>query len=297
MSDAVFAGIETGGTKILARVVDAAGNILADGRWPTTTPAAALGDLLAFIAGAVPPGRKLAAVGMAAFGPVVCDARSSDYGRVLSTPKPHWANSNLRAALAEHLRAPVVLEHDVNAAALAEWHGGAGRGLHSLAYVTVGTGIGGGLLINGRPLEGALHPEIGHIRLARRADDTVPSVCPFHDDCAEGLASGPAVAGRLKKGADLAGDATLRALMGSYLGDLAAALVLAWSPQRIVIGGGVMNTPQLLGQLHRALVSALSGYEVGEHVKQADFCVLPAFADAGLEGALLMARGLARQGD
>lgn len=293
MSDPVFAAIETGGTKILARIVDSAGRVLVDGRWPTTTPAAAFGDLVTFIAQAVPAGGRLGGIGIAAFGPLVRDELSSDYGRILNTPKPGWTGSNLRAALAGRFTVPVRIDTDVNAAARAEWQRGAGRGVRCLAYVTVGTGIGGGLVVDGRPLQGALHPEIGHIRLARRADDQAQSVCPFHENCVEGLASGPAIARRLSVDRALADDPAVLDLATAYLGDLAATLVLAWSPERIVWGGGVMATPQMLERLRSALSEALSGYGVGEAVNTADFCVRAALEDSGLEGALLMAREFA----
>lgn len=293
MNDPVFAGIETGGSKILARIVDADGRALADGRWATTTPAAALEDLSTFIAKAIPAGRRLAGIGIAAFGPLVRDELARDYGRVLNTPKPGWTGSNLRAALAGRFVVPVAIDTDVNAAARAEWQRGAGRGVRCLAYVTVGTGIGGGLVMDGRPLKGALHPEIGHIRLARREDDQAQSVCAFHENCVEGLASGPAIARRLSVDRALADDPAVLDLATAYLGDLAATLVLAWSPERIVWGGGVMATPQMLERLRSALSEALSGYGVGEAVSAADFCVPAALEDSGLEGALLMARGFA----
>lgn len=290
MTGLVFAGVETGGTKVLARIVDEGERVLADGRWPTTTPEAALGDLVTFLSIAVPAGRTLGGIGIAAFGPLVRDERARDYGRVLSTPKPGWSGSNLRAALAARLGVPVVIDTDVNAAARAEWQRGAGRGARCLAYVTVGTGIGGGLVVDGAPLPGALHPEIGHIRLARRDRDRAQSVCPFHENCAEGLAAGPAIARRLGKDRVLADEPSVLALVADYLGDLAAALVLSWSPERIVWGGGVMTTPRLLGLLRSALSAALAGYGVGEAATAADFCVPAALADPGLEGALLLAR-------
>src|SRR5215468_10888226 len=174
MNEPVFAGVETGGTKILARIVDMGGRVLAEGRWPTTTPEAALEALTNFIASAS-AGRSLAGIGIAAFGPLVCDELSEDYGRVLNTPKSHWSGSNLRAGLAGRFAVPVVIDTDVNAAARAEWQQGAGQGVRCLAYVTVGTGIGGGFLVDGRPLHGALHPEIGHLRLIRRDGDNTPS--------------------------------------------------------------------------------------------------------------------------
>ncbi|HXY97425.1 MAG TPA: ROK family protein [Steroidobacteraceae bacterium] len=290
MSELVFAGVETGGTRIRARVVDAGGQALAEGRWPTATPEAALGELVAFLTAGVPAGRSLGAIGIAAFGPLVRDQLSRDYGRVLNTPKPGWSGSNLRAALARQFGVPVMIDTDVNAAACAEWQRGAGRGLRSLAYVTVGTGIGGGLVLEGHPLAGALHPEIGHIRFARREHDRAPSVCPFHDNCVEGLASGPAITRRLGANRELADDPAILGLVAGYLGDLAATLVLSWSPERIVWGGGVMGTPGLLERLRSALDGALAGYGVGQAAVAADFCVLAALADSGLEGALLMAR-------
>jgi fructokinase len=295
MNDRVYAGIETGGTKILARMGDTGSTILADGRWPTTTPDAALEDLSTFIAKAVAADQRLAGIGIAAFGPLVRDGLSGDYGRVLNTPKPGWSGSNLRAELAARFAVPVVTDTDVNAAARAEWQWGAGRGVRSLAYVTVGTGIGGGLLVDGRPLPGALHPEIGHIRLARRDGDYVQSACPFHENCVEGLAAGPAIARRLAGNRSLADDPGVVELVADYLGDLAATLVLSWSPERIIWGGGVMTAPRLLKLLRTALDRTLAGYAVGEAVARPDFCVLPALADSGLEGALLMAGASSHQ--
>ncbi|MBV8307749.1 MAG: ROK family protein [Gammaproteobacteria bacterium] len=290
MSDPLFAGVETGGTKILARIVDVRGRALAEGRWPTTTPEAALADLTTFLASAT-PGRPLAAIGIAAFGPLVCDELSPDYGRVLQTPKANWSGSNLRAALAGRFPVPVVIDTDVNAAARAEWQRGAGQGVRCLAYVTVGTGIGGGLLMEGRPLHGALHPEIGHLRLTRRDGDDTQSVCPFHSNCAEGLTAGPAIARRLGIGRTLSSEPAILELVAGYLGELAASLVLSWSPERIIWGGGVMTTPGLLERLRGYLEQSLAGYGAGEAASAADFCALPALADSGLEGALLMAQG------
>lgn len=294
MSTPVLAGIETGGTKILARVVDASGRALADGRWPTSNPQAVYGDLAAFVAARVPAGHSLAGIGIAAFGPLVRDALSPDYGRVLDTPKSGWTGSNLRAQLAGRFGVPVAIDTDVNAAACAEWQLGAGRGVRSLAYVTVGTGIGGGLVVDGRALEGALHPEIGHVRLARREGDQAASVCPFHESCAEGLSAGPAIARRLGPGRALGEDPGVLELVAHYLGELAATLVLCWSPERIVWGGGVMATPRLIEHVRAALHAALAGYGVGAAVSAPDFCVLPGLEHPGLEGALLMARRAAR---
>ena len=294
-SGQVFVGIETGGSKILARIVDAGGRALAEGRWATTGPEAAFEDLAGFIARSVAARDSLAGIGIAAFGPLVRAELSPDYGRVLDTPKPGWTGSNLRARLAGRFGAPVVIDTDVNAAARAEWQLGAGRGVRSLAYVTVGTGIGGGLVVDGRALEGALHPEIGHVRLVRRVGDQAPSVCPFHENCVEGLAAGPAIARRLAPDRTLAGDPGTLELVADYLGELAATLVLCWSPGRIVWGGGVMATPRLIERLRAALDAALAGYGVGDAVPAADFCVAATLEHSGLEGALLLARSASRR--
>ena len=290
MTSPVFAGVETGGTKIVARVVDEQGAALADGRWPTTSPQAAEENLVAFVRRAIPATAHLACIGIASFGPLIVDRASSEYGRLLDTPKPGWTGSNLRAAVSARLGAPVVVDTDVNAAAIAELRLGAGRGIASLAYVTVGTGIGGGLAVHGRPLVAAGHPEIGHIRLKRLPGDRVVSTCPFHEDCVEGLASGPAIARRLGAHRKLAEAPDILAVVARYLGQLAATLVLAWSPHRIAWGGGVMATAGLLDGIRDALRDTLAGYGASSAASGLDFCRAAALADSGLEGALLMAR-------
>jgi fructokinase len=287
----IYAGIELGGTKILCRVEDARAAVLAHGRFATSTPGRAVEELVACINGAS-GGRALAALGVASFGPLVIDPQSPTYGCMLATAKPGWSHFNLRAALHAHFPIPLAIETDVNAAAIAEQARGAGRGLHSVAYVTVGTGIGGGLAIDGAALRGALHPEIGHMRLRRRAGDRQSSTCPFHDDCAEGLAAGPAVTGRLGAGRALADAPEVLALLGDYLGDLAANLTLAWSPQRIVFGGGVMGVAGLLAKVQDGMRAALGDY--GSQVGAAQGYLAQAeLADAGLEGALILARAAA----
>ena len=289
----LIAGIETGGTKILARIVGGDnGEPLGERRWDTGTADEAARDLAEFLSD-LPANYRLAAVGMAAFGPLIVDPDSPDYGRMLATPKPGWAGSNLRAELEARLGVPVAVDTDVNVAAIAEQRVGAGEGLPTIAYVTVGTGIGAGLAVCGHSLKGALHPEAGHLRLIRQAGDELPSACPFHADCAEGLAAGAAVLGRLGEGKDLADDPAVTGLVAAYLGQLAASLVLAWSPHRIVWGGGVIGGAPMMEKIERSMVNSLGGYGVGEAAGQPGFCIEAALEHAGLEGALLMARGLA----
>lgn len=292
MSRELIAGIETGGTKIVASIRSHDGEVVADGRWVTGSAAQAVGDLLPFLT-SLPAGCRLAAIGIAAFGPLIVDPASPDYGRMLATPKPGWADSNLRAELQRQVGVPVAADTDVNAAAIAEQQLGAGQGMQSVAYVTVGTGIGAGLAIEGRSLKGVIHSEAGHLSVIRLPGDDLPSSCTFHPHCAEGLAAGPAVRQRLGEGRDLADDPRTCALIADYLGQLGAALVMAWSPHRIVWGGGVVIASQLVPSIEQRLVAALGGYGVGEAVLEAGFCAPAMLEHAGLEGAILLARPLA----
>lgn len=273
--------VETGGTKIVARQVDSGGARTA--RWATTRPDQALADLAGFVAGTPD------AIGLAGFGPLVLEG--ADAGRLLATPKPHWAGANLARALADRFGCPVAVETDVNAAAVAE-RAADPDAPGSLAYLTVGTGIGGGLAGAGGTLKGAMHPEIGHLRLARRPGDDTPSACPFHADCAEGLVAGPAL-GRRLDGATLADRPEIAALAADYLAQLLASVVLAWSPHRIVLGGGVGTAPGVLDAVRAGFAAALGGYGVGDAAHAPGFIRAPVHADAGLEGALILARDAA----
>lgn len=287
-----MAAIETGGTKILAKLCSVGGEILATGRWDTSSADRATSDLLQFLTD-IPQDSRLAGVGMAAFGPLIVEPESPEYGTMLETTKPGWTGSNLRESLAAQLKVPVIVDTDVNAAAIAEQSLGAGEGLMSVAYVTVGTGIGCGLAIEGRSLKGALHSEAGHLPVIRLPGDDFPSICPFHRHCAEGLVSGPAVRARLGDGRDLADDPDSLDLVADYLGQLGASLVMAWSPHRIVWGGGVVTSSGLVPHIQHRLVAALGGYGAGPAVGRPGFCAPARLENAGLEGALLMALQLA----
>ncbi|CAN5130455.1 ROK family protein [soil metagenome] len=288
----VFVGIETGGTKIVCRVVDEGGRALTETRFPTVTPERVLETLIGTIEAATPEGSRIGGVGIASFGPVIVDPASPDVGQMLATTKAGWSGFNLLRALADRLEAPVRIDTDVNAAALAEQAIGAGRGLNTVAYVTVGTGIGGGLAVDGRTLKGALHPEIGHIPMRRAPGDAQPSVCGFHPDCVEGLSAGPAVGLRLE-GRTLIDAPEVQALVADYLGQLCATLLLTWSPQRIVLGGGVMSTPGLIAEIETRMRLGLNGYGAGVVAEAPGYLAAAALEDAGLEGALIMARAAA----
>lgn len=282
-----YLAVETGGTKLLARLVRG-DDVIAERRWPTTTPDAAEAELVAFA-----EDFPIRGIGIAAFGPIVVDPAAANYGEVLATPKPGWTGANLRRVLGDRLGAPAAVDTDVNLAALAEQRSGAGRGCASLAYVTVGTGVGAGLAIGGRTLGGALHPEMGHVPVIRLPGDQSPSGCPFHPSCAEGLAAGPGVEARLR-GRKLADSPDDFAAVADYLGQLFATIVLAWSPHRIVAGGGVLSVPRLREAAATRMTAALNGYGVGAPAAAPGFIAAPALEHAGLEGALLLARALDR---
>jgi fructokinase len=280
----LLGAVELGGTKIRVARGDADGTILESDTFPTGGP----DEAFARICGFFDDGPPVAAIGVGSFGPLVVSRGAADRGEMLTTPKPGWSGFNVLCAL-EPLGVPVELDTDVAAAGVGEHRGGALQGIGCGVYLTVGTGIGGALLVDGKVVNGAAHAEMGHVRLRRAAGDAAPSTCPYHPDCAEGLASGPAVQRRF--GHTLS-EATPdeRALIGNYLGQLAAALVLVLSPQRIVVGGGVAKTAGLLDLARTAMLEELNGYAAYPELLDARFLSPPALGDdAGLTGALFLA--------
>jgi len=259
---ALLGAIEAGGTKVVCVVARDADTILAERRVATTTPAATLGAAEDFFATVSSEMGALSAIGIASFGPVDMRRSSPTYGHLLTTPKPGWANADLVTRFATRFSCPVVLDTDVNAAALAEALHGAGRGCGVVVYVTVGTGIGGGIVVSGRAVHGALHPEMGHIRVLRHERDReLPGVCAFHGDCLEGLASGSAIRARYGAPLDrLPAGHEAPEIVGYYLGQLAATIVLMISPERIVFGGGVMSNARVLPELRSTAARFLNGY-------------------------------------
>ncbi|QDX27926.1 ROK family protein [Sphingomonas suaedae] len=255
-----YAGVELGGTKSVAvlaqgdRIVDR--HVVVTGEPRVTL--SALRSILDEWTGQTP----LAGLGIASFGPIRLDRAAPDFGRMLPTPKPGWGGAAILDPLARDLGCPVAIDTDVNAAALAEYRWGAGAGCDSLCYITIGTGLGGGLLIAGRPVHGALHPEIGHLRLRRVPGDSFAGACPFHGDCVEGLVSGPALAKRF--GADPANvpdDHPIWRDVASDIAELCATILLTVSAQRILFGGSVaLSRPFLLPWVRDHVVERIAGY-------------------------------------
>lgn len=292
MDEPILGGIEAGGSKFVCVVSRGSREILSGVRFPTTTPAETLGQVVEYFREARARLGEIAAFGIASFGPFEIDPASPRWGHLLRTPKPDWADVDLVSPLREAFGAPVAVETDVNGAGLAEALFGAGRGLQSLLYVTVGTGIGGGAIHRGVPLRGFSHPEMGHIPVPRHPNDRVfPGVCPFHGDCLEGLASGTSMRARWELPPHaLPEDHPAWDLLGFYLGHLCATAALLLSPHRIVMGGGVMKNPPLLPAVRSWTRILLSGYLPELERPLEDYIVAPALGDrAGVLGALVLA--------
>ena len=281
-----YAGVELGGTKCVALLARGPAEVLARKTVPTTAPDETLDALAAILAG-----WEFEALGIASFGPVDLDPRSPTYGHITSTPKPGWAGADVLGPLQSAAAAPAAFDTDVNGAALAEIRWGAGQGFDDFAYVTVGTGVGVGLIANGLPMRGFAHCELGHIRVARLAGDEFAGSCPFHGDCVEGLAAGPALIARVgaERVNSLSPDDFVWDSVASALAQLCHAIVCAAAPRAIAIGGGVIdNQPHLLERIEALLVESLNGYMTmpsdGPYVRP------PALGrDAGPLGAIALA--------
>lgn len=289
---ALYAGLELGGTKTIA-VLGVPGSIAARAEFPTTTPEETL-DRARQVLGGWQAAQPIAAYGIGAFGPVRLSRSAPDYGTILDTPKPGWRGAGVVEYLHRSFDGPIALDTDVNAAALAERTLGAARGCDTIVYLTIGTGVGGGVLVNGAPLHGALHPEIGHMRLRRTPGDTFAGACRFHGGCCEGLISGPALEARFGcSPADVPASDPRWRQPASDLAELLANLLLSFSPERIVIGGGVsLRQPHLLETAVSMVPERLGGYLSDLGTDQLRQRIVPAQLgnDAGPHGTLCLAQ-------
>ena len=272
-------------------------DIRAELAFPTETPDVVLKRATDFLQDSEEQFGDIAAIGFASFGPVDLHTDSPTFGHVTRTPKIGWSSVDVVGWIRRTLDKPVAFDTDVNGAGIGEYEWGAGRGLNNFAYVTVGTGIGGGIILDGQPLRGVSHPEIGHIRPHHdRERDPFPGVCPFHGDCLEGLASGSAIVARWNKTLEELGpDHKSMQLEAGYLAHLCAELTYIVSPQKIILGGGVAAAPGLLPAVRRRTSETISGYLSDELYGDAldDYIVEPGLGNrAGALGALAMARRL-----
>jgi fructokinase len=289
----MYGAIEAGGTKWRCAIGTADGTIVDAVAYPTGHPRETIARAAEFFAAADP----LEALGVGSFGPVDLSPSSGTYGYITTTPKRGWRWTDLLGTLQAALDVPVAIDTDVNAAALGESIKGAARGLDVALYMTVGTGIGGGAIVDGRPLHGLSHLEIGHTRVPHDLTrDPFPGVCPYHGDCLEGLASGQAIQARWHQPGESISTPAAWELEAEYLAQAVTNAIFSLAPQRVILGGGVLGNPTLLPLVRRRTRDLLSGYlELPELTRDrrslASYIVRPELgSDSALVGALLLAR-------
>ncbi|WP_427963656.1 ROK family protein [Altererythrobacter sp.] len=277
--------VEAGGTKFILALAQSDGSIVARHRIDTRHPRETFPEMVSWFEAQADTHGEIGAFGIGSFGPIDIDPASPTYGTFTTTPKPGWSGARYQDALSG-FNVPILIDTDVNGAAIGEWRAGAGQGCSTVAYTTVGTGIGTGVVKDGVPLAGFSHYESGHLRPARKPGDDWPGACPYHGDCLEGLAAGPSVKARW--GHDLSnGTAEQVEQIAGYLGEFAATLVLLHMPERLIFGGGVMKTPGLLEGLRKAARASLNGYVAAYDRDLTDLIVLPGLGDdAGVTGAV-----------
>ena len=294
MNERLIGAIEAGGTKFVVAVAREDGTVLAETRIPTRTPAECFPDVERFFKQASAAHGPISAFGVASFGPIDIDPASPAYGTFTTTPKPGWSGARFHDVLGQ-FGAPIVVDTDVNGAALGEGQAGAGQGCTTLAYTTIGTGVGTGVVRDGKPLMGFSHFEAGHILVRRDpAIDPYAGFCPFHGDCLEGLAAGPAITARWGESLSKLGSPADKVdLIAGYIAQLAATLVLLHMPDRLIFGGGVMKTPGLVEALRRQTEAKLAGYIKAPQLDPGleRYIVTPGLGDeAGITGAIALGR-------
>ena len=282
-----YATIEAGGTKFNVGIGTADGKLISQSQFATRSPKETMRDVTEWLDAEVAKDGSIAAIGLATFGPVNTDPHSPSWGQLGPTPKLSWRGADLITPLRSY-NVPVALDTDVNGAALAEWRWGAGRDCKRICYITVGTGIGGGAVIDGEMLSGRSHPEMGHMSIHRHADDDFEGACPSHGDCLEGLASGNAINARWgnslsKLGAGHPGNR----IIAYYLAQACINIVGVLAPEKIILGGGVIGTSGLIDEVRREFQRLANDYFTGFAVS--DIVLARLFPVSGLIGGLAMA--------
>jgi len=290
----LYGGIEAGGTKFVCTIGTGPDNVLAMTRIQTTTPVETTQKVIGFFREQPEPPK---AIGIGSFGPIDIRPDSPTYGYITTTTKSVWTNTDLVGVLQKALSIPVLFDTDVNAAALGEYTWGAARGLANFIYLTVGTGIGGGGMVNGQLIHGMSHPEMGHIYIPHDlAEDPYPGCCAYHGDCLEGLACGPAIKERWRQPPEtMSSDHPAWKLEANYLALGLVNLIFTLSPQRVIIGGGVMQQKSLLPLVRKKVRELINGFvPLPQCIDDADsYIVPPALGqEAGVFGAVALARQL-----
>jgi fructokinase len=295
----VYGGIEAGGTKFVCAVGSHPDYILNQISFKTTTPRETLKRVIDFFKKYLKK-HQLQSIGIGSFGPLDLNRESPTYGYITATPKQNWQNVDILGKIKNAFNIPVAIDTDVNTAALGEYTWGAAKGLYNFIYLTIGTGIGGGCLINGHPVEGISHPEMGHIAIPHDRDlDPFPGICPFHQDCFEGLASGPAIKERWGIAAEnLAENHDAWKLEANYIAFALVNYTYILSPNRIILGGGVMNNAQLLPLIHPRVIDLLGEYIPSEDLRRQiqSYIVQPKLQNkAGVLGAIALAQKIDKE--
>ena len=284
---AKIAAIEAGGTKFICGIGNEKGEIFEKISIPTTTPEETMKKVIEYF-----KEKEFEAMGIGSFGPIDPVKSSETYGYISKTPKPHWGDYNIVGELKKNFNVPMEFDTDVNGAALGESLWGAGKGLNNVMYITVGTGIGAGAVVNGKMLQGLTHPEMGHIFVKRNENDKYEGKCPFHSDCLEGLASGPAIEERWgEKGYNLENKNEVWELEAYYLAQALVNYILILSPEKIIMGGGVMKQKHMFPLIRKNVKEFLNGYvhkkEILEDID--NYIVYPGLEEnSGLIGSLAL---------
>lgn len=283
----IIGAVEAGGTKFVCGIGNEEGVIHDRVNFPTEQPEKTLAQVIDYF-----KDKQVEAIGVGSFGPINIDLASPQYGYVTTTPKPGWGNYPFLPELKKVFDVPFGWDTDVNAAALGEATWGAAKGLDSCLYYTIGTGVGVGVYAEGKLVHGLVHPEGGHVLIRRHPEDTFEGLCPYHGDCLEGMAAGPALEGRWKvKGSELSPDHPAWAMEAFYIGQAIAGAILLLSPKKIILGGGVMHQKQLFPLIHEEVKKNLNGYISAQALLEgiADYIVPPGLGDnAGLTGSLAL---------
>ncbi|MFC4598467.1 ROK family protein [Cohnella hongkongensis] len=284
----LIGAVEAGGTKFVCGIGNEKGEVLDRISFPTEQPEKTLAQVISYFRD-----KQVASIGIGSFGPINIDRASPQYGYVTTTPKPGWSNYPVLPELKKALDVPIGWDTDVNAAALGEATWGAAKGLDSCLYYTIGTGVGVGVYAEGRMVHGLVHPEGGHVLTRRHPDDTYEGRCPYHGDCLEGMAAGPALEGRWKvKGSELPADHPAWEMEAFYIGQALVSAILLLSPKKIILGGGVMHQLQLFPLIREQVRSGLNGYVASPALEPGgidDYIVPPGLGDnAGLCGSIAL---------
>lgn len=280
--------LEAGGTKMVCAIGDETGKIFEQVSIPTETPEVTMPKLIDFF-----KERNVDALGIGCFGPIALNKNAADYGCITSTPKLPWRNYNIVGVFADALHCPIGFDTDVNGSVLGEVTFGQAKGKSCVIYLTIGTGVGGGIYIDGRLLHGMVHPEAGHVLIRKRSDDPYGGKCPYHKTCLEGLAAGPAIEERWgKKAVELAGRTEVWELEADYIAQALVGYILTLSPQMIILGGGVMHQEQLFPLIRTKVSELLAGYVQAIELEDMEHYIVPASLhdDQGIMGCLELAR-------